>query len=362
MTATKNFIVPMRYFKGEYLTLAVAAVMLSGCSRNDSDTELVGNWSKLLTFKGQTRLQATGFVINDSAYVGTGFRPDVAPESSRFKDLFVYDPVKDNWGQRADMPDAALPRSGAVGMAIGGKGYIGTGTTTAGLNNNLNDFWEFNPQTNSWSRKANFPGTPRQGAVAFSVKGVGVIATGRDQGGYLYDAWRFKPGSSDADPGTWSPASDVPKSKKWHATAFVIADKAYVAGGNDGQEDLDELSMYDADADTWTSKRSTSNESDDSYDDEYTDVTRSSAAAFVLNNKAYLCTGTSGSSILSTVWEYEPTGDQWTKKQAFEGNARFGAVGFTVKGKGYLCTGGSSSSGTEDNWTFDPNAEYDKLK
>ena len=41
-----------------------------------------------------------------------------------------------------------------------------------------NDFWEYDPTTNTWTQKANFGGTPRDGAVGFSIGSKGYIGTG----------------------------------------------------------------------------------------------------------------------------------------------------------------------------------------
>jgi len=73
---------------------------------------------------------------------------------------------RDTWTQKADFPGTA--RNSAVAMAVDEKGYLGTGYDGT---NYLNDFWEFNPTTNTWAQKADFPGSGRYGAVAFGVNG-----------------------------------------------------------------------------------------------------------------------------------------------------------------------------------------------
>ena len=58
-------------------------------------------------------------------------------------------------------------RRHAVGFSIGNKGYVGTG-----YDNNINyhnDFWEYDPATDTWTQKANFGGGARYGAVGFSI-------------------------------------------------------------------------------------------------------------------------------------------------------------------------------------------------
>lgn len=59
-----------------------------------------------------------------------------------------------NWTKKADF--AGLGREHPVGFAIGGNGYIGTGRDMTGTNHK--DFWQYNPQLNIWTQKADFAG------------------------------------------------------------------------------------------------------------------------------------------------------------------------------------------------------------
>jgi hypothetical protein len=94
------------------------------------------------------------------------------------------------WTPKAEFNGTA--RSGAVGFRINNKGYIGVGRDT---NGGLNDFWEYDPSTNTWSRKADFGGLTRSEAVGFSIANKGYVGTGYD--GYLTvalkDFWEYTP-------------------------------------------------------------------------------------------------------------------------------------------------------------------------
>ena len=46
-----------------------------------------------------------------------------------------------------------------------------------------NDFWEYDPSTNTWTQKADFGGTARNWAVGFSIGNKGYIGTGYDLSG-----------------------------------------------------------------------------------------------------------------------------------------------------------------------------------
>jgi N-acetylneuraminic acid mutarotase len=182
----------------------------------------------------------------------------------------------------------------------------------------------------------------------------GYVLGGFD-GNYLKDLWEYNP-SSD----TWAQRASLPGNKRFNASVFVINSIVYVVGGNNNGTYVKDFWAYDSSTDTWTKKRDISNTNDDEdYDDDYTSIVRQNAAAFVINNLGYLATG-DVSSLLSTVWEYDPATDLWTEKTNFEGTARTNAVGITVQNRGFILTGKTSSLYLDDVWEFLPFAEYDE--
>ncbi|GHA69492.1 hypothetical protein GCM10007389_23250 [Pontibacter akesuensis] len=83
-------------------------------------------------------------------------------------------------------------------------------------------------------------------------------------------------------------------------------------------------------------------------------VARSSAVSFVINGKAYVGTGYSGTTRLKDFWMYEPATDNWTRLADFPGEARSAAVGFSANGKGYVGTGYNGSGFLKDFYEYDP--------
>ena len=75
-------------------------------------------------------------------------------------------------------------------FSAAGKGYVGTGYDGE---QRINDFWQYDPGTNTWAQKADFGGSARYGAVAFSINDIGYVGTGYD-GNYLKDFWAYDPG------------------------------------------------------------------------------------------------------------------------------------------------------------------------
>lgn len=285
------------------------------------------------------------------------------------------------WTQKASLNTA---RSGAFTFEIGGKAYLGTGFNGSSC---LNDFWEYDPTNNTWTQKANFPGTARYGAASFSIGNKGYVGTGVDCSNNLYqDIWEYNPATN-----TWTQKNNFGGSARRHATTFVIGSKAYLATGHNGSYDLNDLYEYDPTADSWTQKASLSvyrnqsigfsmngkgyfgagnymgNNFNDLY--EYTPGTNSwatkaaiggtfqivGAKAFTLGNKAYIVGGTTTNEF----WEYTPATNAWLQKGYFAGVARWYLSAFALNGKAYMGTGANiNSTMLSDLWEFDPGVTY----
>jgi len=102
------------------------------------------------------------------------------------QDFWEYDPATNVWTKKADFPGDA--RLGAIGFSVGNKGYVGTGLIESSYLG-LKDIWEYNPASNSWTKKPDIP-QGRSGAVGFSIGNKGYVDTGIDGGN---DFWEFTP-------------------------------------------------------------------------------------------------------------------------------------------------------------------------
>jgi len=335
----KSIMHKSRYF------LAGMLVFIVGCTKSSSstDSEDDGNWIKRSSFEGVARSEAVAFVIGDYAYVGTGYDGD-----TRLQDLWSYNADLNFWEQKATFPGTA--RSSAVGFAVNDSGYIATGYDGT---NKLKDCWRYDPSTNTWEQKADFGGSARYDAVAASVAGYGYVSCGWD-GNYLKDFWQFDPAAN-----TWTQKVSLSGDKRQAAVCFVHGNKLYIGLGQNNGTTVNDLHEYDPSTETWTEKRELTNVSDDSYDDDYTDIVRYNAVAFVMGDKAYITTGTNG-TLINKTWEYDFATDTWARKTAFEKSTRTGAVAFTVDGKGFVATGNSGSSYYDDLTEFDPTETYNE--
>ena len=335
----------IRLFNIAWKVIFVSILLMlvtNGCSSDDDD-DLVGNWIELSDYDGDARTGAVVFVINDKAYVGLGY--DGVKRDS-VKDFYAYSAANNEWSRIADFP--GVGRNGAVAFGTSSKGYVGTGLDD--YDNKLKDFYEYNPATNEWTPIADFGGSARFGAVAFAINDTGYVGTGYD-GSALKDFWKYDPTS-----GLWTEISSLPDGKRREAVAFVIDDKGYVATGVDNGEYEDRFCVYNPETGKWSSLRDIADNSDDDYDDDYTNIVGNRKVAFSINGKGYIATGGQG-TYGATAWEYDPTTDLWEEKTGLEATARIEAVGFAIGNMGFVTTGNNSSYYLDDLWGFEPDAE-----
>ncbi len=127
------------------------------------------------------------FSINGKGYLGVGWVHDIGMDVNAF---YEYDPVSDRWTKKADFPGAL--RDNATSFSLpNGKGYVGMGLGKPELEY-LKDFWEYDPATDAWTRTSDFPGTPRCGARAFIIGSDVYIIAGFGEN-YEKDMWRYSP-------------------------------------------------------------------------------------------------------------------------------------------------------------------------
>ena len=82
------------------------------------------------------------------------------------------------WTEKANFGGEARHR--AIGFSIGNRGYMGLGHYNAIVDVLFEDIWEFDPGTNTWTQKADFPGGKRLQCASFTINGIGYVGTGRD--------------------------------------------------------------------------------------------------------------------------------------------------------------------------------------
>ena len=150
-------------------------------------------WNQKANIPAVARHRTTAFNIGNKGYIGLGHYNSGPNGNIYLEDFWEYDPSSNSWTQKADF--AGGPRYHTVGIGYGNKAYVGTGRhlTIPPVTFQLEtDWWEFDPIANTWTLKAPFPGLACRGAVAFIIDefifvGTGQVNTGATTQFFAYD-------------------------------------------------------------------------------------------------------------------------------------------------------------------------------
>ncbi|MFI5171867.1 MAG: Kelch repeat-containing protein [Chitinophagales bacterium] len=278
-------------------------------------------WSTIASFGGGERERAASFVIGERAYVGTGL--DTANVCR--KDFWEYDPGSNSWTQKADVPGTV--RRDAIAFAIGNRGYMGTGVNgaIAWIGTKKDDFYEYNPITNSWTTKKDWEGNFGGGvyyASAFATSIKGYLICGKlGSSYYSNETWEYDPLTDD-----WTKKANFPGGTRYGASAFGIGGKGYVGCGADENYYRKDFFEYDPQTNIWTQKA------------DFPGSPRFNAVGFSISGRGYIGLGTDG-GYQKDFYEYNPATDHWMQKANLPGSERRSCVAFTIGNYGYVGTG-----------------------
>ncbi|HWK05686.1 MAG TPA: hypothetical protein VNS58_18730 [Puia sp.] len=322
----------------------------SSCHKTGLSWVQDGNWVQAAPIGGYPRGNSSLFVIGDTAYVGLGLNAQVeGPVRGRLTDFWSFS-LDSGWQQKADFPGPA--RSNAVGFSIGDSGYIGTGTD--GLNA-FHDFYQYDAVGNVWRGRNPFPGGDRYDAVGFGLQGKGYLGTGYNVY-WMNDFYQYDPQSD-----SWGkvPGTAGNFSKRRGAVSFVYKNRAYIfAGSISGGMARDSWAFDPSQPIPWIPLHNITNTDPGSFDDGYTDLQREFGSAFVNGDHAYLTLGLNGTMVTST-WEYDFVQDIWSRRTPYPRLPRYGAVAFTISGESFVGTGTSGNTAVFDDFNqFVPGQAY----
>lgn len=204
-------------------------------------------WIRVDSFPGVARRAAVAFSIGDRGYVGTGYNGDLEVE---YRDFWSFNPnaaAGAQWTRIADFPGSA--RFNAVAFADESRGYVGSGFD----DNWLKDFYAYDPATGNWEQIVSIGGSKRESAVAFTIDGLHYVGTGRNNGTNEFDFWRYDPGQD-----RWEQRLDLDEEDDYDvarqgAVAFTLNGMGYVTTGASGFNN-NGVWEYNPRDDTWEEK------------------------------------------------------------------------------------------------------------
>ena len=145
-----------------------------------------------------------------------------------------------------------MERGFTVSAFIMGKGYMCMGFKSTGAGSAFyKDCWEYDTNTDSWTQKADYPGSSGTRTMGFNDSTSMYVFSGYDSTAattnFLY---QFNVAGN-----TWTLKNTPPFTTRRFATTFTIKNKGYITGGIDTLlNNLTDLWMYNAATDTWTQK------------------------------------------------------------------------------------------------------------
>jgi len=312
-----------------------ASISITVAEQTDTTTDPLeifwqSTWTRKSDFPGIERTDAVSFALNGKGYYGTGFN---LKDSHIFNhimlnDFWEYDPVTDQWTRIIDFPGS--PRKDAVAFAINEVGYVGLGTDyPEDDTGHFKDFFKYDPNLKTWSSIASYGGVGRHSAAAFVINGKGHVGTGwwgRDNpngtGAVSDNIWQYDPLTN-----SWTEISKFPR-HTYFAAGFSINNQGYI---------YDYDALYKLDGSEWIRLTSFRLNSWD-------------IVAFSIGNYGYYGIGNFHTWNLI---EYDPLNQQWTDfRLRFPGSS--GASVFVINNKAYIIGGMSYTTSLYELWVFDP--------
>ncbi len=145
-------------------------------------------WIQKADFGGVARHRTTGLAMGNKIYIGLGHY-NGAGTNILFNDWWEYDPSTNSWTQKADYLGG--PCYHATGFSINDIGYVGTGRISSVGSTLVTSFYKYDPSTNTWSTISSLPGVARRGAIGFSIGEEGYVGTGETNTGTTSTFYKY---------------------------------------------------------------------------------------------------------------------------------------------------------------------------
>lgn len=202
-------------------------------------------WSSVAPLPSNRAYSNGAAVINGKIYVAGGlFRPPLVIGKPSLdpvptKTLYVYDPAKNAWARKADMPVAG---DHGMSAAINGKLYV---VLSGSASKDRASLYRYDPGTDSWSQRASAPHSHGSGAAA-AINGKLYVAGGGAGKTLFADLDVYDPATD-----SWTTKAAMP-TPRFGAAGRAIGGKFYIAGGCCNYSNR--LELYDPATNTWVRK------------------------------------------------------------------------------------------------------------
>ena len=318
--------------------------LLWGCNDPAISPYSAVSFVKKTSMPGSGRASAVAFVLNGKAYVALGRS---AVRSGQLNDCWQYDPVLDSWTQKASFPGLARVKASAA--VVDGKAYVGLGfNIEVGVYNFdacLKDFWMYDPVSDSWERKADFPINSTDGCGCFVADNTIYVTSGMDGAGFGGDTWKYIP--LTGQPGSWVKLNPFGGLIRAAGIACATNEHCYFGTGY-RTYNVNDWWEYFPLTDSWKQRKS------------MPDNGRENAVSLSINNRVFISSGRhfagnlTGGGVKSDMLEYDIIRDVWYERGSIPVSGRENAIAFSLNGKGYIGFGENDSEILNDFYSFEP--------
>lgn len=327
---TYNFSIMTQPFSWRACKIAVAVFfVMASCKERQPAAE---QWQEKGDFMGKIRHHPVTFSIDGTGYAGLG------DAESTYDDFYKYNPLSDSWTKLNSFGGG--PRGYAYGVVYNGKGYVSFGTKGSKY---FNDLWEYNPITDSWKELKPCTCEARGHPAMVVVNGRIYIGMGNNVAN-LKDWWEYNIVNN-----SWSKKADLPGPARHHPFYFTIDGKAYVGLGH-GNKLVDSKSIYQDfyqfDPETGQWKRM----------NDFPGMGRVAGTQFDYNGYGYILSGQGTNHynlVTGEFWQYNPKTDKWVAFASHKGSGRWAPGSFIIDNKVYFTCGTSDLGNQRDVQVFD---------
>ncbi len=206
--------------------------------------QINSQWQSIESGSPSARMNHTMVTIDGLVYL---FGGENTSPSEYYNDLWVYEDEASEWSELAPSGDIPTARAWHTATVYNGNMYVFGGATTSGT---VMDIWEYNPQTNGWTKKASTSEPSARlyhratsGENKMWITGGMQDATSQATG----ELWSY-----DITTNTWEQHTSCPAPRYGHV-AYYFDGSIFITCGRNGNEVLNDRWKYNISTDTWES-------------------------------------------------------------------------------------------------------------
>lgn len=180
-------------------------------------------WTELASCPCDARTHPAMISVDGEIFVGMGGGAGV-----NRNDWWSYSIMDNSWTQMPDFPSE--PRHHPYQFTDGRYVYTGFGHGSGFISD---EWFRFDPVNDTWDQMSNIPSEGRVAGTQFSHNGFGYILSGDgDNHGFMDtgEFWQYDPQIN-----SWNQLEPHPGISRWAPASFIIGEEIYIIGGLDNQ-------------------------------------------------------------------------------------------------------------------------------